>query len=81
MITESVMVIQMSCFFFVFVFFFTYSTHSSSTYTQGANDVVFQSCNFNFGHFFFFFFSTFSYQLIFFSAAAKSFGWINSEHK
>lgn len=74
MVTESVMVIQMSC----FLFFFTDSTHGSSTYTQGANDFVFQPCNSNFGLFFFF---TFSYQMNFFSAGAKSFGWINSEHK
>lgn len=50
-------------FFCWFVFFFF--TRSSSTYTQGAADFIFQPCNSNFGHFFLFIF-TFSYQLIFF---------------
>ena len=52
------------CPVFLLVCFFFF-TRSSSTYTQGAADFIFQPCNSNFGHFFLFIF-TFSYQLIFF---------------
>lgn len=57
MVRKSVMAIQMSCFFFGF---FTYSTHSPSTYMQGATNLFYcccTPCNSNFGDFFHIFIS------------------------